>query len=65
MPFPEACGVLSSTLRRGPPAFCATSAASVVAGFRLPTLRFGTPQEHDSYEDEKYGEGYTGTVFGE
>ncbi len=34
-------------------------------GVKTATIEDATPQEHDSYEDEKYGEGYTGTVFGE
>ncbi len=34
-------------------------------GVKTATIKDTTPQEHDSYEDEKYGEGYTGTVFGE
>ena len=34
-------------------------------GVKTATITDATPQEHDSYEDEKYGPGYTGTVFGE
>ena len=34
-------------------------------GEKTATIKDATPQEHDSYEDEKYGQGYTGTTFGE
>jgi len=41
-----------------------------ISGVRSATIIDATPQEpesdgHESYEDEKYGPGYTGTVFGE
>ena len=34
-------------------------------GAKTATIKDTTPQEHDSYEDEKYGPNYSGTVFGE
>ncbi len=36
-----------------------------ISGVTSATIEDATPQEHESYEDEKYGPGYSGTVFGE
>ncbi len=35
------------------------------SGVRTATIRDTTPRQHSSYEAEKYGQGYTGEVWGE
>ena len=36
-----------------------------IKGVKTATIEDATPQQHGSYEDEKYGPNYSGTTFGE